>query len=173
MEEIKSTLDIILEKTRGLTMMDQEKKTFQKKESEGKARGLLQKFLDGLIDLKELGREIEGLDEPRQILMREALRRQGLGRVNPEGDNTRVFDLLEAAVGLETAPIRKLLSEFREEFERMRNDREKKLLETLAERGISGSAIIPNVDADPVWIAYVAELRRKLNARIDGAVPET
>jgi hypothetical protein len=36
MGEIKSTLDIIMEKTRGLTMTAEEKREFQRKEVEGK-----------------------------------------------------------------------------------------------------------------------------------------
>ena len=95
MGEIKSTLDIIMEKTKGLTMTDEEKKAFQKKEIEGKARGLLQKFLDSYIDLKGLKKEIAGLDEKRQIMIKEALRREGLARVKLDADNTKLFDLLE------------------------------------------------------------------------------
>ena len=37
MGEIRSTLDIIMEKTKGLTMTEEEKKDFIKKETEGKA----------------------------------------------------------------------------------------------------------------------------------------
>ncbi len=36
MGEIKSTLDIIMEKTKGLTMTEEEKGAFRKKEGEGK-----------------------------------------------------------------------------------------------------------------------------------------
>jgi hypothetical protein len=173
MGEIKSTLDIIMEKTKGLTMTDEEKKAFQKKEIEGKARGLLQKFLDSYIDLKGLKKEIAGLDEKRQIMIKEALRREGLARVKLDADNTKLFDLLENTVGFETAPIRKILSGFSKELERMRTDRENRGLEILAERGISGSAIIPNVNTHPEWIEYVSEVKQKLKTRIDGAIQET
>ena len=51
MAEIKSTLDIIMEKARDINVSEEEKKAFQRNEFEGKARGLLQKLLDGLLDL--------------------------------------------------------------------------------------------------------------------------
>jgi hypothetical protein len=170
MGEIKSTLDIIMEKTKGLTMTDEEKKRFQKKAVEGKARGLIQKFLDRYLDREGLEREIAGLDKQQQILVREALRREGLARVDADADNTKLFELLENTVGFETAPIRKMLSEFSGELAQMRVDREKRMLERFAERGISGSAIIPNVNADPGWIEYVSGMKEKLKKRIDAAV---
>jgi hypothetical protein len=173
MGEIKSTLDIIMEKTKGLTMTDDEKQAFQEKEIGGKARGLLQKFLDGYIDSKGLEKEIAGLDEKRQRMIREALRREGLARVTLDADNSNLFDLLENTVGFQTAPIRKILSGFSEELEQMRTDRENRRLEILAERGISGSAIVPNLNADPEWIEYVSKTKQKLKTLVDGAIQET
>jgi hypothetical protein len=38
MAEIKSTLDIIMERTKNLTMTDEEKASFRRKEAEGKVR---------------------------------------------------------------------------------------------------------------------------------------
>ncbi len=38
MGEIRSTMDIIMEKAKGLTMTDEEKEAFRKKETEGKVR---------------------------------------------------------------------------------------------------------------------------------------
>ncbi|HUU81562.1 MAG TPA: hypothetical protein VMW90_08945 [Acidobacteriota bacterium] len=52
MREIKSTLEIIMEKAKGLTISADEKEAFQKSETEKKVRRLLQRFIDGLIDLK-------------------------------------------------------------------------------------------------------------------------
>ena len=54
MGEIKSTLDIIMEKTKGLTMTEEEKTAFKSKEMEGKVKGALQKFLDGILDVERL-----------------------------------------------------------------------------------------------------------------------
>ena len=48
MGEIKSTMDIIMEKTKGLTMTEEEKAEYKHKELTGKVRGLIQKFLDGI-----------------------------------------------------------------------------------------------------------------------------
>ena len=67
MGEIKSTLDIIMEKTKGLTMSEEEKEAFQKKETEGKVRGFLQRYLDCVIDLERLKAELLGLGESGHV----------------------------------------------------------------------------------------------------------
>ena len=54
MAEIKSTLDIIMERTKNLTMTDEEKASFRRKEAEGKVKGWIQKYQDGAIGLDKL-----------------------------------------------------------------------------------------------------------------------
>ena len=168
MGEIKSTLDIIMEKTKSLTMTDEEKEVFEKRETEGKARGLLQKFLDSYIDIKGLKKEIGSLDQKRRILIREALKREGLARVEIETDNTGVFQVLENVIGFDTTPIRKILSQHMKDLDQIRKDRENRNRELLAERGISGTAIIPNINADQGWIEYVSKVKEALKTQIDG-----
>jgi len=68
MGEIRSTMDIIMEKAKGLTMSEEEKETFRKKETEGKVRGFLQRFLDGFIDAERLKDEIGSLGEERYAI---------------------------------------------------------------------------------------------------------
>jgi len=162
MAEIKSTLDIIMEKTKDLTISDEEKKEFQKKETEGKVRGFLQKFLDGLIDLDRLKMEVANLGEKRQPIAREALIHECLGRIELEADNKPLLDVLENAAGLETGSIRKVLSKYSQDLEEARRNQEKVLMRRLEETGISGTAVIPNIQADREWIQYVSELKKRV-----------
>ncbi|MCX5842099.1 MAG: hypothetical protein NTY16_11755, partial [Deltaproteobacteria bacterium] len=59
MAEIKSTLELIMERTKNLTMTEEEKENLQKKERAGKINGLVQKYLDRIISVKTLKSEIE------------------------------------------------------------------------------------------------------------------
>ena len=52
MGEIKSTLDIIMEKTKGLTMSEEERTSFKEKELTGKVKGLVQKYINGFLRLE-------------------------------------------------------------------------------------------------------------------------
>ena len=49
MAEIKSTLDIIMEKAKKFSVTEEEKKGFKRQELEGKIKGLVQKALDGVL----------------------------------------------------------------------------------------------------------------------------
>jgi len=54
MGEIRSTMDIIMEKAKNLTMSEEEKAEFNRKALQLKVKGLVQKFLDDLITLPSI-----------------------------------------------------------------------------------------------------------------------
>ena len=166
MGEIKSTLDIIMEKTKGLTMTEEEKEAFRNKETEGKVRGLLQRFLDGFIDAERLKDEIGSLGEKRYAMAREALLRECMGRMEPGADNTILLDALENAVGLDIAPIQKIILDSNQDLEQQKVDRKQVLQKNLKGLGISGSAVIPNIHADQEWIRHLSEMNRGFQKKL-------
>jgi hypothetical protein len=167
MGEIKSTLDIIMEKTKGLTVTEEEKETFRKKETEGKVRGLLQRFLDGFIDPERLKNEIGDLGEKRYGMAREALVRECMGLMDPGQDNTRLLNALENAVGLDIAPIQKIIVDYNRDLEQQKTDRQQDLQKNLEGLGISGSAVVPNIHADQEWIRYLSEMKKGFQEKIE------
>ena len=50
MAEVKSTMDLIMEKTKHLTMSEEEKEGFRRKELSGKIRGLVHKSMEGTFN---------------------------------------------------------------------------------------------------------------------------
>ncbi len=90
-----------------------------------------------------------------------------MDRIEPEGDNAPFLDILEKIGGVDTQPMRKSLSEFQRELEKRRTDRGKLQRKKLEKQGISGSAVIPNIKADPERVPYVSELREKFHQKID------
>ena len=167
MGEIKSTLDIIMEKTKGLTMTEEEKEAFRKKETEGKVRGLFQKFLDGFIDAERLKDEIGSLGEERYAVAREALIRECMGRMEPGADNTILLDALENAAGLDIAPIRKIILDYNQDLEQQKMDRKQVMQKNLKGLGISGSAVIPNIHADQEWIRHLSEMNKGFREKVE------
>ena len=142
MSEIRSTLDIIMEKAKGLTATDEEIEAFRRKEMEGKIRGALQRFLDGLMGLDELKEELGVAGRERQDWVREILREECLGRIDPEKENTSVLNVLEELVGMDIRRLHQLLSEFRVQLEKSGQEYEKQTRLGLKNLGISGSAVI-------------------------------
>ena len=166
MGEIRSTMDIIMEKAKGLTMSEEEKEAFRKKETAGKVRGLFQRFLDGFIDAERLKDEIGSFGEERYAVAREALVRKCLDRMEPGADNTILLDALENAAGLDIAPIRKIILDYNKELEQQKMDRKQVLQKNLEGLGISGTAVTPNIHADQEWSIHLSEMNKGFQEKL-------
>ncbi len=166
MGEIRSTMDIIMEKAKGLTMSEEEKEAFRKKETEGKVRGLFQRFLDGFIDAERLKDEIGSLGEERYAVARESFLRECMGRMGPGADNTILLDALENAADLDIAPIKKIILDYNKEFEQQKMDRKQVLQKNLEGLGISGSAVTPNIHADQEWSIHLSEMNKGFQEKL-------
>ncbi|MFO7601576.1 MAG: hypothetical protein R6X27_17500 [Candidatus Desulfacyla sp.] len=168
MGEIRSTLDIIMEKARGVQVTEEDKAAFMRREVEGKIRGILQRHLDGILDTEQLQSEMEAFGGDRQEIAAAALRRECLERMVLDGDNHGLLNVLSRVSGFDTKPVEKLLLRYREELERKRSHREALLGEHLKRQGISGSAVVPNLKADPEWTRYSAETRDRFHQELAG-----
>jgi hypothetical protein len=159
MGEIKSTMDIIMEKTKNLTMTEEEKKAFKRQETEGKIKGLIQKYVDGLMGMKRLKEDIADLRAKREEELEHLIRKETMALIQPGESNAPLLEILSSVAGMDTDPIRKLLDEFDRKIEHERAGREEVLGEELRKKGISGSAVIPNLDADEEWAKVLSEAR--------------
>jgi len=166
MGEIKSTLDIIMEKARGLTITKEEKEEFQKREVEKKVRGLLQKFLDNFLDVERLRGEIASLGEDGEPMARDILVKECVNHFAPAVDNGPLFHVLEKVAGIDPKPYKKILSAFQGELERKKILCEKEMEQRIRKREISGSAVVPNIQADPEWNRYLSGLEHELHERL-------
>jgi hypothetical protein len=168
MAEIKSTLDIIMEKAKKLTVTEKEKVAFKRKELEGKIRGLDQKYLDSFIDLDRLKVEIALLQREGEDMVRELIEEDVLGRIQLGQNNDPLLDMVSKTIGMNTGPIRELLNQFEKRMDREKESREKMLEEELRKRGISGSAVIPNLNGDEKWLRTVSELNQLFREKMKG-----
>jgi hypothetical protein len=160
MAEIKSTLDIIMEKAKNLTVTEEEKVAFKRKELEGKIRSFVQKYLDSFIDLDRLKAELTPLRREGEDMVRELIKEDMLGRIQFGQNNDPLLDMLSKTIGVNTGPIKELLNQFEKRMDREKESREKILEEELRTRGISGSAVIPNLNGDQKWLRTVSELNQ-------------
>ena len=67
MGEIKSTLDLVMEKTKHLSLSDEEKQSQKKAELEKRVNGLLQKYQDQVLSLEQLLGEYTRLKQERSL----------------------------------------------------------------------------------------------------------
>lgn len=173
MGEIRSTLDIIMEKAKDVQVTDEDKAAFIKREVEGKMRGILQRYLDGIIDAERLQSETEGLGAGRHEIAMAALRRECLERIVLNGDNRGLLKILSGVAGFNIKPVEELLVRYREALESKRVVREAVLMEQLKRQGISGSAVLPNLNADSEWISCSAEALDRFHQELAGLHQES
>lgn len=165
MAEIKSTLELIMERTKNLTLTKEEKESLQRKEAVGKIKGSVQKYLDGLIGAGALKAEVENLGKnpPDSLKMLESELREHL---NPESENRKIFDALEQAMGIDTRPLRDRISRFRQEIEAEKENIADRLIRELADRNISGSAVIANPAGDEALQARIRKIKEDFKKEI-------
>lgn len=161
MGEIRSTLDIIMEKTKGLTMSEDEKQAFKEEEMAGKIKGLIQKFLDGIIDMDQFRGEVSGLVETAGDMVKRLIREECLSRIELKGNSEPLLRVLEEVTESDTDSLRETLKAFEKRLDRERGSQEEKFKKRLEKQGISGSAVLPNIHADSEWSRHASEIKKE------------
>ena len=160
MGEIKSTLDLVLEKTKNLTLSSEEKETQKQKEIENRIKGMVQKYQDGILSKNQLITDYELLKKDYTIPQNNSLIVEITKRIEPDQDNQPLIELLQECCTIETEAIETIIENFRKEYVTASQNRIERLRENLAQRyNISGSAVLPNLDADEQWRQEIRELR--------------
>jgi hypothetical protein len=160
MAEIKSTIDLIMERTKSLSASPQERESYQRQEREKRLRGLIQRLLGDNLTLDVVKDELA--KEKKNATAAEVtgvLKHALAGHVDPEADNERLFRYVNELVGTPEDRLRETLAACREEatsWKAVLAERQKKDLES---KGITGPAILPNAEADPQWKARREEMQ--------------
>jgi hypothetical protein len=101
-------------------------------------------------------------DRVKQVIIEETIPKIVLGE-----DNEPVLNILESTIGVDTAPVKEVLADFEDRLGKEKDACEEKLRTRLVEKGISGSAAIPNIAADPEWARSVAQLEGVLKEKLN------
>lgn len=153
MGEIKSTLDLIMEKTKGLTMSPEEKEEIKRQEWLKKVRGWVQKFQDDLVDMDKIKSELPGKEPPAG--WEEILKKDLIDGLDPEGDNQKRLQLINELLTIPTEPFLNVLMSYHQQVNQARAEQSDLLKNQLSAQGVSGSAVIPNLDRDPSWRRFL------------------
>ena len=165
MAEIKSTLDIIMERTKNLTMTTEEKASLRRKEAEDKARGWIQRYLDGLMDPDHLKSEF-GKELPANPELTGILRSQVLDSIKLNEDNSRLLIILRDILAIDTKDIESEIESAKRELEFLREKRTAVIAEDLKKKKIYGSAVVPNPDRDRVLQEILTRAEPELRAQL-------
>jgi len=173
MAEIKSTLDIVMERTRGLQLTDKERKEIKDRELSGKVQALLERFSNDYMGLKWLETELNNLGMQTEPKIREALKYDILERIIPQGLNyelsERLFEVLENVLGIGTDVYRGIIAENDKILAQCKEVFSAKMRSDLNAQGISGPAVIPNITSDPGWTAELEKISEDFRQKIKSA----
>ena len=160
MGEIKSTLDLVLEKTKNLTLSSEEKEEQKQKEIENRIKGMMQKYQDGILSKNRLITGYEILKKDYNMTQNKALIIEITKRIEPDQDNQPLLELLQECCTIDTAAIETIIENYRKAHLTASQNRMELLKEDLAQQfDISGSAILPNLEADGLWRQEAREMR--------------
>ena len=160
MAEIKSAIELAMERTKNLVMDDEEKKAFAQKDLDEKLRAVMRRFLEGMIDREQFLVDYGNINADRA---------QKRGRIvdliiqefEVSAQNDRVFALMavvgaEAGAGFEEEAMG-LKTRFLKELETREAGIRKNIAGKLRDVGISGSAVEPNMTDWDEWKAGARE----------------
>lgn len=170
MAEIKSTLDMVMERTRHLTMSDRDRQEQAEAEFAAAVNRLAQKYLDGEIEIERFQDDFDRIEANPSVSKKRIAAAEVGKRIELSGDNRRLFDLLKSGLRMDISGIETVLKEFREAMDTEEQNSIGTMLESLRERGISGSAVLPNPEADEDGLKRRDEIFREFEEELKSQI---
>jgi len=171
LSEIKTTLELALERTKKISISEEDREEIKRKETALKVSSLFHRYQKGHLPLNEVLKEIERMDQRTRAMVKETLLSQWIDALSLNGEDERLLRGIAVLKGQETHEVRikldHLLSQYRKEREKAEQEMKVQLEEVLKSEGIYGSAVEPNVENDPIWKENLENLRQVYQAKLE------
>lgn len=169
MAEIKSTLEIALEKAKAMEISSDDRKRFKREEVLSRARDIFQSYTNRAIRSGSLADAITATGKDASLL-KQCLIEIVVGTLDPSHSSDRIWEgLRELGLG-DAAPFQRAFTRIAEDDRRARKEGaervEKMLRESLAKSGIAGTAVDPNVEASPQCKEVLDTLDQTISAEL-------
>jgi hypothetical protein len=160
MAVIKSAIELAMERTKGLVMDEEEKKSLALKETEKKVKAVLRRYREGIIESDGVNREIEKI-EGDEKWKKSILIDRLIDGLDIKSRNERLFELLNIiGTGLREPfnhEIEVMQKRFLEEMEKRETKVREKITDHMKEIGITGNGVKPNIWEWDEWNDSVEE----------------
>lgn len=171
MAEIKSTIDLIMERTKNLSASVEEREAWHRQEREKHIRSLIQRLLDYSLTLDDVKDELEKEKKNgRAAEAMEHLKSTLAAHVDPDSDNERLFRIVHELTGTPEARLQDTLRSCQAEFFAKKTALAERQRGELESVGITGSAVLPNPEADPQWKAQREQMQAACSKRFLGVI---
>jgi hypothetical protein len=155
--EIRSTIDLMMERTRGMTLSTSERDDLRREEFAKRAKGLRLRLLTEGENIEDILSAIDAESPEDRDALRKALWQVMVEMLPLNGD-----DFLRSVTVMEQLPqartkesvLRDIRGCFKHALKRQAEDRKKVVTrekKKLAAFGISGSAAVPKIPSGSVW----------------------
>jgi hypothetical protein len=168
MAEIKSTLELVLERTRHLTLTAEEKRQQSIAEFKKSVRGLIQKCQDGMLTPERFREELQRMQSTSQVIDNGIAFDEIAQWLDVDEDSTWVLHLLEEVFAINSQAMKAVSEEYHSAVDRAAQRRIEVIRMELAEnKGISGTAIVPNLAGDQKWEMERQSIHRRFESAWD------
>jgi hypothetical protein len=154
MGEIKSTLELVMERTKKFAISEKEKEEMKQKEVLQKATGLFHRYREGHLSLNEILKQIEKMEKKIAITVRESLLSQWIDALSLD-DDERILKGIESLKRRSIDEVKQkfhsLLSQYLSEKEKVKEKVRAQFTEALRKDGIYGSAVEPKLEGGELW----------------------
>ena len=171
MGEIKSTLELAMERTKKFAISEKEKEEIKQKEMIQKATSLFHRYQEGHLPLNEILKEIERMEKKTAIMVKESLLSQWIGALSLDDDNERILMGIESLKGRNIDEVKQkfhhLLSQFQGEKEKVKEKVRDQFIEALRKDGIYGSAVVPKIEGGELWKKEIEKLDQSYRMKLE------
>jgi hypothetical protein len=164
--EIKSTLELAMERTKKFAISEKEKEEIKQKEIVQKAMSFFHRYCEGQISLNEILKEIEKLEKKAATAVKELLLSQWIDALAlDDEDAERILKGMESLKRRNMDEIKErfynLLSQYQEEKKKLKEKVRGQIIEALKKDGIYGTSVEPKFEGSEIW--------KKENEKLDNA----
>lgn len=167
MGEIKSAIELAMERTSHLSLSAEEKAKQRRADFEKMLQGALHHYSDGIFSIDDLRDRIKELQSELKVSDSQLVIKAVLTQIDPDQDNERWLDLLSVLEPASRDFLQKILSDYRDEQSKLLQIAEKQVLEKLVQKRITGSAVTPNPEKDASYQQSISDLRSRTQKRIN------
>ena len=168
MGEIKSTLDLVMERTRHLSLSQEEKASQQQAAYAKRLQGLLQQYGDQNFTVADFLKRFEALQTEMGSAEQQVPVAALMAQIDPDQDNARWLALMAHLAPALCDPLQALLDDYRQQRSDLLaaggQDQRDRL---FREHGISGTAVMPNPEEYRACRQNLSRLRQSTRARLE------
>ena len=171
MAEIKSTLELAMERTKKMSISEDEKEAIRRKEIVQKATGMFHRYLQDHMSLDEVVKEIERMEDKAGTTIREYLCSKWIDAVSVDLENEKFLRGIESLKGGRADDARQRLESLRSDYEKEKDQARQKigarLEEALRREGVHGSAVVPHIEGSREWKERIGAVENAFKEKIE------